>query len=66
MLCFNDNCSKKIALIIGDCIYCNEQFCLKHRLPESHDCKNKKLCNLSYYEKNKSKLLKNALTSKKI
>ena len=27
------------APIVGDCKHCNAQFCVAHRLPESHTCK---------------------------
>ena len=47
--CFNDGCNKKTSKIIGDCNYCNNKFCDKHRLPELHHCQN--MCLV----KNKSK-----------
>ncbi|KAK4224330.1 AN1-type zinc finger protein 1 [Podospora fimiseda] len=42
--CADDTCSKQIgtSLVPGvHCDHCNRDYCLKHRLREDHDCKNK-------------------------
>ncbi|KAK4161013.1 AN1-type zinc finger protein 1 [Cladorrhinum sp. PSN259] len=42
--CADDTCSKTIgtSLVPGvHCDHCNRDYCLKHRLREDHDCKNK-------------------------
>lgn len=36
--CHQDNCNKKTDLIKFTCKFCQEIFCCKHRLPESHMC----------------------------
>jgi len=36
--CAVDNCKLKLALIVGHCNHCNNDHCLKHRLPEDHKC----------------------------
>ena len=37
-------CKKKAVLIAGDCNYCGNGYCMKHRLPEVHNCENKQDC----------------------
>lgn len=39
MSCDFNNCKLKKVNIIGVCNYCHYTFCLKHRLPETHQCK---------------------------
>jgi len=36
--CNFEGCAKKIAVIVGDCKFCQKKFCTQHRLPEDHDC----------------------------
>ena len=38
--CLVENCCDKVAIIVGDCKYCDGNYCLKHRLPEDHLCTN--------------------------
>ena len=54
--CFNDGCNKKTSKIIGDCNYCNNKFCDKHRLPESHNCTKLDECCKLAKEQNEIKL----------
>ena len=35
--CFHTDCNMKLKLTDFDC-KCNHRFCMKHRLPESHNC----------------------------
>ena len=44
MRCFYQKCHQKVALVVGTCRYCNSSYCLKHRLPEEHTCKNMNDC----------------------
>jgi len=61
MSCDLSNCNRKKALIIGDCKYCELQFCSTHRLPESHDCVGLHKCKKLQFDKNKNKLLSEKL-----
>ena len=36
-ICNFEECKSKQSLI-GNCKWCNKNYCLKHRLPESHLC----------------------------
>lgn len=38
MRCPYDHCIRKVAKIIGHCNFCDYNFCVNHRLPESHNC----------------------------
>ncbi len=31
-------CDKKITTLNFKCVYCNDLFCVNHRLPEDHEC----------------------------
>lgn len=31
-------CHKSLSLIRFKCVYCNNDFCIKHRTPEDHIC----------------------------
>ena len=55
--CFVPTCTDRPAKIIGDCKYCKQHFCSKHRLPESHQCDNLTSCRQASFEKNSSKLM---------
>ena len=58
--CFVDGCNKRVVKIIGDCKYCSNKFCEKHRLPELH------LCSKMNDVRNKSKnILENKLMNEK-
>lgn len=54
--CKFSDCSERIAKIVGDCKYCSESFCSRHRLPESHSCLNMKGCKQESFNKNSVKL----------
>ena len=56
MKCYYNNCNLKCLKIIGFCKLCNNKYCQKHRLYETHECV------LLEYHKNKLlKVLKNKL-----
>ena len=40
--CSFESCKKKVHLISFTCDYCNKKYCIKHRLPEVHNCQGKK------------------------
>lgn len=37
-MCAYTGCRKRAAVVVGSCNYCNHVFCLKHRIPEAHEC----------------------------
>jgi len=39
MVCSLEECKRKNAFIVGHCSYCGLDYCLVHRLPEQHACK---------------------------
>lgn len=54
--CGFSDCLERVAKIIGDCKYCTESFCSRHRLPESHSCNNLKGCKQESFKRNSVKL----------
>lgn len=54
--CVLSGCCERVAKVIGDCRYCSGSFCGKHRLPESHACKDISTCRQQSFEKNSTKL----------
>ena len=59
-------CGKKVASIIGDCKFCDNKFCLVHRLPESHECVGLANCCREAKERNEEKLLNEKCVGTKI
>lgn len=55
--CFMHACTDRPTKIIGECHYCKNVFCGKHRLPESHACDQLQSCRQKAIEKNSNKLL---------
>ena len=51
MRCAFENCYHNIVLVVGVCKYCSNSYCLKHRLPEGHKCKNMNDCKQKAKEK---------------
>lgn len=66
MKCNLDECNKKTATIVGHCKFCNNFYCLNHRLVESHLCSNMQSCRIQALNKNTNSLLKNKCVSTKI
>ena len=63
--CHCDGCSLKVAMIVGHCKYCDNDFCLKHRLPESHDCVNRVDCHMEAKKQLEEKLRSDADNARK-
>ena len=55
--CSQNGCADRAIKIVGECRYCAQHYCGKHRLPESHACENLQGCRQQSYEKNSSKLM---------
>lgn len=64
--CHLDGCGSNAALIIGTCNYCKNNFCLKHRLPESHECREIAMCKQRAFEKNAVNLMEGKCIASKI
>jgi predicted nucleic acid binding AN1-type Zn finger protein len=60
------NCTDKVVKIIGDCRYCEQKFCGKHRLPEAHFCPNLKTCRDMASMRNADKLLGERTVANKV
>ena len=59
--CQTKSCDQFGNSVIGICKYCTKIHCLKHRLPESHNCENQKDCNEESRLKNSQKILNNKI-----
>ena len=64
--CNYGDCKKHVAHIIGDCVYCVKKFCVKHRLPESHNCHNIELCKRIANDRNSNLLMQSKCVGNKI
>ena len=51
--CDEFNCNKKAHKLLGQCGYCNNYYCMKHRLPEQHNCINLQECKRKAFDDNK-------------
>lgn len=38
--CHKKDCNKRLGLMVFKCNCCEEEFCVKHRIPEEHNCDN--------------------------
>lgn len=65
-ICNIDDCKKKAKPIVGHCNYCDNNFCLVHRLPEQHNCEQLQRCNANAKELLTNKLNNEAIKSKKL
>jgi hypothetical protein len=54
--CATIKCNGKIALI-GHCNHCTQNYCIKHRLPEVHDCSQQERMRLAAFEANAEVLM---------
>jgi len=64
--CPIDECFDKVAKIIGDCKFCELQFCSLHRLPEQHRCSHIVDVKKASFDRNSSKLLKEKCVADKV
>ena len=64
--CSYGDCKTKVALVVGDCKYCIKRFCMKHSLPEQHQCHNIELCKRIAIDRNSAELLKFKCVGNKI
>ncbi|KAG1141395.1 hypothetical protein G6F37_012143 [Rhizopus arrhizus] len=64
--CAFQSCSEKSVKIIGNCRYCQSNFCVRHRLPEDHLCENLTNCKQAAYERNSMKLLSERCVANKV
>ncbi|EIE88012.1 hypothetical protein G6F46_001880 [Rhizopus delemar] len=64
--CAFQSCSEKPVKIIGNCRYCQSNFCARHRLPEDHLCENLTNCKQAAYERNSMKLLSERCVASKV
>ena len=54
--CHFKDCKEKAQPIVGECGFCNERYCGKHRLLESHECSGLEDCKDEARERNKERL----------
>jgi predicted nucleic acid binding AN1-type Zn finger protein len=64
--CFVETCGERVVKIIGDCRYCNEKFCSKHRLPEAHVCSHLDSCREQASNKLTAKLMNEKTLGQKV
>lgn len=66
MVCCQFPDCKGKALDLCHCNYCQKDFCLKHRLPETHTCENINSLREKKLDLLKKNLMDNALREEKI
>lgn len=49
-------CTNRVVKIIGDCRFCQQQFCSTHRHVEAHECANIDACKQDHFQRNSAKL----------
>ena len=64
--CSAPNCKLKSALMVGLCNYCKHDHCLKHRLPEDHQCPQLAELYKKLHEENAVKLMSEKTTDVKV
>ncbi len=64
--CLHVGCNNKQNALIGKCKYCNNIYCVSHRLTESHCCINISDCYDEKYNNNNKILLHNKVVGKKL
>ena len=57
--CNLEECNSRVSQAIGYCKFCENNFCLTHRLPELHECSKLDTCKKDAFEKNKKSLESN-------
>jgi len=63
--CFPE-CARKAVLVVGDCRFCSNSYCGKHRLPEEHVCSGMATCKQASFDRNKEKLTNEKCVAKKV
>lgn len=64
--CSFPDCTSAPLRMVGDCQFCHGKFCSKHRLLESHNCKDLKICKDKCYERNALKLQSEQTVASKV
>ena len=50
--CNVKGCKGRIVLMIGNCKWCNLDYCQEHRIPECHNCSGLDDCKKNSFERN--------------
>ena len=66
VVCSLEDCKCKAARLVGDCKYCSQSYCLKHRLPETHLCLKYENCRKEAFSRNECALNTNKCISNKV
>lgn len=64
--CSFSECKARVAIIVGDCTYCDKSYCVSHRLPEGHQCEGITKCRDIAKNKISNRLLSEKAVSNKI
>ncbi|CCC70943.1 hypothetical protein NCAS_0G00560 [Naumovozyma castellii] len=64
--CNFKGCTSPAAKFIGDCRFCQRQYCSKHRLMENHACEGLVSCKEEMHKRNADKLSSEQTKSPKI
>lgn len=64
--CHFQKCSNTILKLIGDCQFCNGNFCSRHRIMENHSCGGLTSCKEQSHQKNADKLASEQIIVPKI
>ncbi|CCD25379.1 Tmc1p NDAI_0F00600 [Naumovozyma dairenensis CBS 421] len=65
-ICYYGDCISPIAKFIGECKFCDRQFCSRHRLLETHSCEGLVSCKEEMHKKNADKLSAERTKNQKI
>ncbi len=65
MKCHITDCKKK-TVVIGNCNYCKKQYCMIHRMVESHKCNNIQDCYTKAHATFSKQLVENKCVAVKI
>jgi len=60
------DCLRRPVIIVGNCKFCSQNFCMQHRLPETHICPNMTDCRQQSFDRNKAKLIKEKCVAAKV
>jgi predicted nucleic acid binding AN1-type Zn finger protein len=64
--CHLPDCNDRVVKIIGDCKFCQQKFCGRHRTVEAHHCQNIEACRQAHFDKNEKKLISEKTTLAKV